>query len=372
MRIAFYAPLKPPDHATPSGDRRMARLFQAVLKRAGHEVFLASRFRSYDGKGDRQVQTALQQEGAAEAARLLEAWGGGGDVGAPPDMWFTYHLYHKAPDWLGPSVSSALGIPYVVAEASYAPKQTGGPWDLGHRAAAEAIAAANTVFCMTRLDMACVEPLVPAWHRLSYLPPFVDAAPYRDAIRDRAALAWRFALDPARPWLLAVGMMRTGDKLASYQALATALQQLRGRPWQLLIVGDGPARAAVERAFAPVSARVRWAGALAAEELVEAYAGCDLYVWPGVGEAYGMAYLEAQAAGLPVVAGAERGVPDVVAADRSGLLVPPGDAAAFAGAVAQLLEDGELRGRLADGARVFAGYERGLPAAAATIAKELP
>ena len=37
-----------------------------------------------------------------------------------PDLWFTYHLYYKAPDWLGPRVAEALSIPYVVAEASVA------------------------------------------------------------------------------------------------------------------------------------------------------------------------------------------------------------------------------------------------------------
>ena len=47
MRIAFYAPLKPPDHPVPSGDRRIARLLLEALRRAGHEVALASRLRSY-------------------------------------------------------------------------------------------------------------------------------------------------------------------------------------------------------------------------------------------------------------------------------------------------------------------------------------
>ena len=49
---------------------------------------------------------------------------------AAPELWFTYHLYHKAPDWLGPRIAGALGIPYVVAEASFAPKQAGGPGPL--------------------------------------------------------------------------------------------------------------------------------------------------------------------------------------------------------------------------------------------------
>jgi glycosyltransferase involved in cell wall biosynthesis len=59
-------------------------------------------------------------------------------------------------------------------------------------------------------------------------------------------------------------------------------------------------------------------------------------LWPAVDEAYGMALLEAQAMGVPVVAGDGHGVPDIVAAGESGLLAPVGDAAAFAAAVRTL------------------------------------
>ncbi|MBL8703575.1 MAG: glycosyl transferase, partial [Rhodospirillales bacterium] len=48
MRIAFYAPLKPPGHPHPSGDRRMARLLVQALRLGGHTVMLASSFRAYD------------------------------------------------------------------------------------------------------------------------------------------------------------------------------------------------------------------------------------------------------------------------------------------------------------------------------------
>src|SRR4030095_4370142 len=76
-----------------------------------------------------------------------------------PQAWFTYHLYHKAPDWLGPPVSRALGIPYLVAEASHAPKRAGGPWDLGQRAAAAAIAAADAILVLNPTDRDCLLPL---------------------------------------------------------------------------------------------------------------------------------------------------------------------------------------------------------------------
>ncbi len=102
--------------------------------------------------------------------------------------------------------------------------------------------------------------------------------------------------------------------------------------------------------MAPLGSRVRFAGAIGHPVLRTTYATSDLYVWPAINEAYGMAFLEAQAAGLPVVAGRTGGVPAVVADGRSGLLTPVGDVAAFAAAVRRLLDDGEERARLARGA----------------------
>ena len=368
MRIAFYAPLKPPTHPVPSGDRRMGRLLMAALEAGGHQVRLASDFRSFDGRGDAARQARLQGAGEGVADDLIAAYRAA-PAGARPQAWMTYHVYYKAPDWLGPEVASALAIPYLIAEASHAPKRAGGPWDVGHRAAARAIVGAEAVLCLTRLDRACVAALVGDSARLYDLPPFLDAAPFRAAAAQRAstraALAGELALDPARPWLMAVGMMRAGDKLGSYRALAKALGSLEDAAWHLLVVGDGPERATVEAAFAALSGdRVRFTDAVAAEALPAVYAAADMCVWPALGEAYGMALLEAQAAGLPVVAGRVRGVPDVVRENATALLAAPGDVAGFAGHVRSLLEDEALRRRLGEAARAFIADERTIEAAA--------
>jgi glycosyltransferase involved in cell wall biosynthesis len=357
MRIAFYAPLKPPGHPSPSGDRRMARLLIAALRRAGHEVSLASRLRSHDPGGDPARQRRIAGIGARLAAKLIATWRAV-PPSRRPQAWFTYHLYHKAPDWLGPPVSRALGIPYLVAEASYAPKRAGGAWDFGQRAAAAAIAAADAILVLNPADRDCLLPLVDGPGRLVPLPPFIDTASYAAAAGRRAggladaALRRRLGLDPAAPLLLAVAMMRPGDKLASYRLLAEALVGLGERRWQLLIVGDGLARPAVEEAFAPLGPRVAYAGSRSGAALLECYAAADLYAWPAVSEAWGMTLLEAQASGLPVVAGAEGGVPAVVANGTTGLVTPPRDVAAFRAAIARLLDD--PAGRIAMGAAAAA------------------
>ena len=110
MRIAFYAPMKAPTHPAPSGDRRVAQLLWRALEAAGHEVFLASDFRAYEDDGDSAKQQALAARGAEIAAGLVVEWQANEAIGRP-DLWFSYHLYHKAPDWLGPAVAAALDIP---------------------------------------------------------------------------------------------------------------------------------------------------------------------------------------------------------------------------------------------------------------------
>jgi glycosyltransferase involved in cell wall biosynthesis len=356
MRIAFCAPLKPPDHPVPSGDRRVARLLLDALRLAGHEPFLASRLRSFDGTGDPARQARLAALGRRTAARLLRRWQE--TPGTAPGMWFTYHLYYKAPDWLGPAVSAALGIPYVVAEASHAAKRAGGPWASGHRAVEQALRRADAVIGLNAADRAGVLPLLRQPQRWFALPPFLDVQRF-SARRPRPAGA---------PRLVAVAMMRPGDKLASYRLLGAALAQLLDLPWSLDVVGDGPARPEVEHALVPLGARVVYRGALGEAAVTDALAAADLYVWPAINEAFGMALLEAQASGLPVVAGNAGGVGDVVASGVTGLLVPPGDADAFAAALRRLILDPEATAAMAVAARAKTRRDHDLLAAAARLA----
>jgi glycosyltransferase involved in cell wall biosynthesis len=371
MRIAFYAPLKAPTHGTPSGDRRIAGLLMEALVRAGHRVELASSFRSYDPAGDAPRQAALRDEGIALGRRLAAQWRDGA-ADARPELWFTYHLYYKAPDWLGPEASAALGIPYVVAEASHAQKRAGGAWDSGHRAAMEAIRRADLLLCPTQDDMAGLRTLDELRGRIEWLPPFLDAAPFRAAAARRDAcrkeIARAHGLDPSVAWLAAAAMMRPGDKLVSYRALARVLGLLLDLPWRLLVAGDGPARADIEAAFAAAApGRVAFLGTLPLDGVAAAYAAADLCVWPAVNEAYGMALLEAQAAGVPVVSCATRGVPDVVEHGSTGLLAPAGDERALAGLVRELLLDEGKRARMGAAAATFAAGERGIDSATARI-----
>lgn len=342
--VAFYAPLKPPDHPAPSGDRRIARLFRSAFQEIGIEAPVASRFRSRDAAGDPAFQARMAALGPKLAERALRDFRAN-----PPRAWFTYHLYYKAADWFGPEAAAALNIPYILAEASYAPKRAGGPWDRAHRRVAWAVRQAAAVLCLNPNDKACLAPLVDDPSKLIDFPPFLDIAPYADARLQRAAARAEIAGQTGAPvdacWLLAVGMMRDGDKAASYEALARALPLLdASRDWRLLVVGDGPARSRIEGELRAASdGRAVFCGLQDEAGLARHYAAADVMVWPAVREAFGMAMLEAQASGLPVVAGRVGGVAAVVEDGKSGILTADGDDRAFAAAISAMMADESRR-----------------------------
>ncbi|MDH5247180.1 MAG: glycosyltransferase family 1 protein, partial [Betaproteobacteria bacterium] len=173
MRVAFYAPLKPADHPVPSGDRQLARALLQALRAGGHETFVASRFRSYDGAGDAIRQARLRKVGGRLARRLIARYR---NAIVPPDVWFTYHVYHKAPDWLGPAVSRALDIPYVIAEASSAAKQRDGAWAIGYQGALAAIEAASAAVSFNPVDLAGIRRVRGIASADAFVAPFLDIA----------------------------------------------------------------------------------------------------------------------------------------------------------------------------------------------------
>jgi glycosyltransferase involved in cell wall biosynthesis len=214
-------------------------------------------------------------------------------------------------------------------------------------------------------------PLLQDRQRWVPLPPFIDTVAFAHSSTARRsarrALAEAGGFDAGEPLLLSVAMMRQGDKLASYRLLGTALPRLLADPWRLAVVGDGPARALVETALAPLAGRTLWLGRLAAPALADIYAAADVCVWPAVNEAFGVALIEAQAAGLPVVAGWTPGVAAVVADGETGLLVPAGDTAAFAAAVRRLLGNADIRRRMGEAARQRVADRHSIAGATATL-----
>jgi glycosyltransferase involved in cell wall biosynthesis len=327
--LAFYAPLKSPNHAVPSGDRAMARSLMKALADADCTVDLTSELRSLDRIGDHDQQAALRSEAEHEIQRLLNH-----TAETPWQVWVTYHNYYKAPDLIGPSVSAILGIPYVQIESTRAHKRLHGPWGSFAQAAETASDHADVIFHLTANDRITLLKHKADHQKIVHLPPFL-ALTSLDPIPERPS-------DSAK--ILCAGMMRSGDKFASYQIIAETLTKLRGKNWRLDIAGDGPARSAVEALFAPFSDQVTFLGELGAQAMRDAYDSVDLFFWPGVNEAFGMVFLEAQAAGLPVIAQDRPGVRDVV---HGGVLTDPNDPTALAIEIDSLISAPDRRLQLA-------------------------
>lgn len=339
MKIAFYAPLKTPDHPIPSGDRVIGRLLMAALERAGYEVELASRVISYQKRPSAELGAERRLASEAEAGRLIDAWKDG--VERKPDLWFTYHPYCKAPDWIGPQVATSLGIPYVTAEACRTRQAADEDWIVPRQAVQAAARQAAVNFCLKPSDWEYLRSFLPDMRTGVRLLPFIDLGAV-DAVKDERVSDEGFYNSPA-PLIVAVGMMRPNAKFMSYQLLAAALSRLSDVPWKLAVVGDGPMRAQIEALFAPFRAgRVIFAGALEPEQVLSWMRAGDLFAWPGFNEAFGMVYLEAQACGLPVAALRTAGVPVVVEENVTGFLADE-SAEGYAEVLYTLLTDPEAR-----------------------------
>jgi glycosyltransferase involved in cell wall biosynthesis len=152
----------------------------------------------------------------------------------------------------------------------------------------------------------------------------------------------------SRVEILAVGAVvpRKG-----YDVLIEAIAGLADRDWRLTIVGAerAPAhRADLDRriAAAGLAGRIRFLGAVDADELDALHATADLFVAPSRFEGYGMALAEALQRGLPIVTSTGGAAAETVP-EGAGLEVPPGDAPALAVALARALDDADLRRDLA-------------------------
>ncbi len=355
MRIGFYAPLKAPDHPVPSGDRQVARLLIEALRHAGHTVEVISTFRSFLSAPEPAAAAARAEGARAEVDRIASTWTRDGSA---PDLLFAYHPYYKAPDLVAMTLAARFDRPYATAEASHAPKRAAGPWAEDHAATERALRSAAVHFCFTGNDWRSLSAVVDAT-RLVDLPPFIDASRFTTRTAPRRA--------EKRIDLATVAMMRSGAKAASYALLASALGRLRDRPWRLTVAGDGPARPAIERVFAELPAdRIVWRGQLDAEAVADLLRGADLFAWPGLNEAFGLSYLEAQACGVPVVAVTGEGTPSVIHHGRTGLLTAasPVD---YADALDRLMRDDDLRDRLGAEAARFVHGERTVAKAAAVL-----
>jgi glycosyltransferase involved in cell wall biosynthesis len=141
-----------------------------------------------------------------------------------------------------------------------------------------------------------------------------------------------------------------------HQMLVAASARIRDLDWQMLCIGSldrDPRTARLIRQMisaARLGRRVTLAGEQPPQMVMRAYRAADLFVLPSLHEGYGMAFAEAMAHGLPIVAAAAGAIPETVPPE-AGLLVRPGDAAALGRALRRVITEPALAVRLAAGSR---------------------
>lgn len=190
--------------------------------------------------------------------------------------------------------------------------------------------------------------------RVGVVPPAFDVVRWRDALDGAPPRR-----DPSRPTILSVARMYPRKNL---DTLVTAAGMLRDRVPDLRVrlIGDGPERPRLETLVRRMrlSACVEVAGQLPFETLVEAYANCDVFCLPSLQEGFGIVFLEAMAAGKPVVACRETAAEELIDPE-CGILVPPRQPPTLADALYRLLTDPASRARL--GSRGPSRVERFAP-----------
>jgi glycosyltransferase involved in cell wall biosynthesis len=189
------------------------------------------------------------------------------------------------------------------------------------------LAAADRVVAVSA---ALAEELPPQTEPL-VVPNGVDTSFYRPGAEPRDEDCWLFA-----------------GRLTPQKGVDTALRALAAAPAgvRLRVVGEGEWGRAYRNLARRLGVpdRVAWLGALSWDRLRTEYRRCGVFLMPSRREPFGLAALEAQACGAPVIAARVGGLPEVVVDGETGLLVPPDDPAALADAARRA--DPEARARL--------------------------
>jgi glycosyltransferase involved in cell wall biosynthesis len=147
-----------------------------------------------------------------------------------------------------------------------------------------------------------------------------------------------------------IGVVAQLIERKGHRVLFDALRALPDRSrLRVVCFGQGPLRQTLEREAADLGETVRFAGFRT--DLARWIGALDLLVHPALMEGLGVSLLQASAAGVPIIASRAGGMPEAVADEETGLLVPPGDAPALRDALRRLIDDASLRRRLGDQGR---------------------
>jgi glycosyltransferase involved in cell wall biosynthesis len=175
----------------------------------------------------------------------------------------------------------------------------------------------------------------------------VDAVRFNPRFRNAEMRHYLSGGHPEDTLLVYVGRLSYEKQVDKLKAV---LEQVPGT--RLALVGDGPARADLEKHFAGTN--TIFTGYISGEPLSQAYASADIFAFPSALETFGLVVTEAMAAGLPVVASRVGGIPDVVEEGKTGYTFDVGDVDALVEGVRKIASDPAKRAQMGIDARAFA------------------
>jgi glycosyltransferase involved in cell wall biosynthesis len=269
-------------------------------------------------------------------------WSIGGPLRRVHKRWpfEVVHAHMLVPDgWAAACVGAELGVPVVATAHRADVLDIPARGERSRAVVAQAVDAVEQIVTVSRAIRAACESV--GWPRrpVEVVPNGADTAVFHP--RDARAARVRLGVPEDGAVISYVGKLvpRKGvDTLI--EALGILRERPGGAPW-LVAAGVGEMQPALEKRARElgVDDRVRFLGKLGREDVAWAMAAGDLFVLPSLSEGLPTVVCEAMACGLPTVATAVDGTPEIVDHGETGLLVPPRDARALADAMARLLDD---------------------------------
>lgn len=353
MRICFYAPFKPLDHAHPSGDLVIATGLYNFLLRQGCQIRQVSRLRSRWIFWKPWLWPLL----LTERQRIYGKYSRN-----HMDLWLTYHTYYKAPDLIGPKLSRRMKIPYVIFQGIYSTKRKRDwrTWP-GYIMNKKSLCSAHHVFTNRHEDWVNLRRIV-SEKRITYVAPGIFPEDFRFDTGARAELRRQWNIGDESV-VLTAAMFRPGVKTQGLVLVIRACSELcrQGHRLQLVIAGDGNEKVRLQKlADEYLPGKVHFLGKVSRSIMYRFYSAGDVFAFPGIRESLGMVFLEAQSCGIPVVAFDNGGIPEVVKNGETGLLVPLYDFNRFVKAMNRLLANEDYRLNMGQAARSFVRYDHDL------------
>ena len=331
-------------HPTYGGSGAMATELARALAAGGHEVHLVAyappfRFESQPRLTLHELKVPdyplfrYPPHDMAHASRLAQVI-----LDADLDILHAhYAIPHSMSAWLGREIAGRREVGILTTLHGTDVTLVGN--DPGFRPAlrfalgqSDAITAVSTWLAERTSEFICSECVV------DVIPNFVDTARFKPGVVPEVRR--RFARD--EEVLLAHAsnfrpVKRVGDVVAAFAAVA------KQRPARLLLIGDGPERAAAEASLEAYGIKPLATFAGEVPDPAELMACPDVFLLPSDGESFGLAALEAMACGVPVVGTNAGGFPELVHAGAAGEMVPVARPDLLAQTVLRLLSDSAHR-----------------------------